>query len=255
MEYEKTPTKAQCEAVRDACADLLAAIGVALANKTSLADACATVGMDEGLARRIVHAVVKDGHPSPKSPKVTISETPVISRALPAWLDAEIYRVLKDHPDPSFPPGAYDGTVPERADRVRQCLMSVPSWRDYAAFVEAYTGRKVKAFRPNRPDARSAAPSLDNVRDDALTRVDRVADFLNHPSRVRYVKTGLSDLVPNVSPDVLRLLNKCHVYVVDDLDRLTDNEILHLPVPENARLRVCSQAYRVRAASTGTDTD
>lgn len=188
-------------------ANRLIAAAVALTPETSMRVNCRNVGLNpdvlDVLAPYVTHANDGTNIPNPSAPN--------------PWEDYLYAKLFGRYAD--------DGQL----TRLKRCLLSIPDVHTYTALIQDFTHETPVIPRPGRPED-TAAYELEVMR----AKHELVADayeFLSVQTRSTFIETGRSDIIDacNIDYTDLSAWNTRHIYVMDDLRRLPENQILSLP--------------------------
>lgn len=141
---------------------------------------------------------------------------------------------------------ARDDEIDKPAMRLLDCVMAIPAYETYACLYREYSGAWPERTRPGRDDDRTGRDGQ-----SAATHVRAAMEFLKEPSRIRYVRSGLSDLVPHFDPDVLEYLKSRQIHVIADLDNYSDADLMAMP---GITARIVAQVYACRENTAGETT-
>jgi len=110
--------------------------------------------------------------------------------------------------------------------RLRDCILSIPSYGHYSALVQDYFHRVPTEPRPGRPDDESAhSPVPANDPAKAAEALSGAMRHMRDISRINYVVSGTTDLKELSNADLAALRDAC-VFVRKDLDRFTDRQLI-----------------------------
>lgn len=157
------------------------------------------------------------------------------------WKKALLSEILGQDAIRSAEPGELDRML----DRLDDALMSIPRFDDYQVLVGRFAGRRPAEYRPGRNDAAQIRENIDRTCDEM---VQEAMAWLKQSARKEYVRTGLTDLTNVLPPDVIKTMNRMRIYVMADITRLTDDEIMSVPSGGRMKLALMSRLYQIRTA-------
>lgn len=115
----------------------------------------------------------------------------------------------------------------EQVERAGMLTMTIPDASAYACLSAKYAGGKPE-HQPLRPQDKGAV-----IQPRTPLEIDVMAasclDFLRHPSRVEYVRTGKSDLDDDFRPADAALLRSAKILVCADIAARGDEYVLAIP--------------------------
>lgn len=120
-----------------------------------------------------------------------------------------------------------DAATPEQVERLGMLTATIPDHVSYACLAASYAGGKPEhqAIRPQ--DKGKSLPRLTQLEIDVMAA--SCLDFLKHPSRVEYLRTGKSDLEDSFWKDDASLLRSANILVQADIAARGDAYVLAIP--------------------------
>lgn len=115
----------------------------------------------------------------------------------------------------------------DQVERLGMLTATIPDHVAYACLAAAYAGGKPEhqAVRPQ--DKGKTLPRMTQLETEVMAA--SCLDFLKHPSRVEYLKTGRSDLEDQFWKEDAALLRSAHILVCADIKARGDAYVLAIP--------------------------
>lgn len=115
----------------------------------------------------------------------------------------------------------------------------IPDYEVRAALMEHYLNERPE----RRPEDGHEPPRLPAGMPCPAHLRNAAMDYLRHPSRLDYIATGTTDLKKKFPDDMLPWLERHGLYVLEDLARMTDKDIMS---PHDVGPREVSFLYQAR---------